>query len=380
MISVTRFPLLVALLAGLALFGADAQADSEDFFTGFEERFLAVEENARHREPCDDEDYEMRLEVARALDEWSERARFADAWIRIGPLKLRKRETSATKLEWEEEVYDWSRAHALWRELRNANDGDPRWERLRKRVVRLLNSDERRRVDEVDLSLNREHVAAGPEIYALLGNCADAEIESADCAGLDEAAVTRFLLDGNVSFRGFYRDWKEARTPVLRRRAFAELETFAEFLFDYDRPRKTAGIRWNGDVLEAPMRAGDFEGYEEKLAGIIEKFWNVAGNTLRIRWVESDSGTAFVFRFLDRPGFPSSVNRTKRVIRLANESRETTPAHEFGHVLGFRDRYFKIWRPRRCDYVFQFLNGDLMSEVSAGRVLPEHWRALQERY
>jgi hypothetical protein len=381
MIPAARLARLVVLFACLGLIGgADVRADSEEFFTGFEERFLKIEEDAHHAEPCDDEDYEIRLEVARALDEWSDRVRFADAWIRVGPLKLRKREAGAVKLEWEEEVYDWTGAYALWRKLRYASDADPRWERLRKRVVRLLNSDDRRRVDEVDLSLDRRHVAAGPEIYHLITNCSDAEIESSDCTELDEAAVTRFLHDGNVSFRGFYRDWKEAKTPAYRRRTFAELETFAKFLFDYELPRKTPGIRWNDDALEASMRAGDFAGYEKKLADVIEKFWNVAGNTLRIQWIGSDAGSAFVFRFLDRPGHPSSVNRAKRVIRLANESRESTPAHEFGHVLGFRDRYFKIWRPSRCDYVYQFLRGDLMGEVSAGRVLPEHWRVLRETY
>jgi hypothetical protein len=357
-------------------------SDEDELSGGYEARLVKTESDARRTEPCDRQGYEQRLELVRGLDDWTARTRklHADPWIRVGPLKLRKRTENAPTLEWEEEAYDWPAAYALWLKTRDSPDNNASWKRLRKRVVRLLNSDYRRRVNELDLSLDRLHVEAGPDLEAALATCLSASIESGKCPSFENTAVTRFLRDENESFGTLYADWKEGSSDEDRVRAFAELFAFARFLVDYDLPRKTKGIRWNDGALEASLRAGDFRGYESELATVIEKFWNRLSDRLHLRWPDSENNSLFIFRFLNRPGEPSSVNRRLRVVRLADEARESTPAHEFGHVLGFRDRYFKVWQPQRCGYVYQFLKGDLMSEVSTGVVHRDHWDALREVY
>jgi hypothetical protein len=369
-----------------SFFHADVEerlvSDEDELAGGYEARLAKTESQARRTEPCDWQGYEQRLEIARGLDAWTARTEkhFAGPWVRVGPLKLRKRMEEASTLDWEEEEYDWPRTYALWQKTRDSDDSDARWKRLRKRVVRLLNSDYRRRVDEVDLSLDRHHVDAGQDLYAMLGTCTPDSIEIADCPTFEEAAVTRFLLGENESFRALFEGWKDAGSREDRLHAFDEISAFADFLVDYYFPRKTNGIRWKGQVLSASVRPGDFAGYEDELASVIEKFWNRLNERLRLRWVDSANDSPFVFRFLDRPGEPSKVDRRRRTVHLANEAREASPAHEFGHVLGFRDRYFKVWRPRHCGYVYQFRSGDLMSEVSAGVVHPGHWQALRSVY
>jgi hypothetical protein len=55
-------------------------------------------------------------------------------------------------------------------------------------------------------------------------------------------------------------------------------------------------------------------------------------------------------------------------------------AHEIGHVLGFRDNYFTVWRNDICGYEYQSREDDLMSNSDKGLVLPEHWEELARHY
>ena len=96
-------------------------------------------------------------------------------------------------------------------------------------------------------------------------------------------------------------------------------------------------------------------------------------------WV---TGRDDVFKFVagvDKGGRPY-VSRKNKAIVLASGVRRNTIAHEIGHVLGFKDKYYDVWHPESCQWFEQTLDQDLMSNSDIGDVTPAEWHELDRRY
>jgi hypothetical protein len=358
--------LAFALLPVLSAFAGD-----------LEDRAMKIDSQAKSTEPCDERQARARLRVVRAVDAHpvdDVEEDDTDDRVRIGPLSLVRRTESAPGVEWMAQRFDWESTAELLDSIRD--EDAVQWRKIRKRALRLLGYEQDRRVDLEDLSLRREHVDLAPPALSAALACESAEVESGNCPGFERLRETRILSREYLTFGETFRRWKRSADGA----DFDEMVKTLRKLKERDLPRKTKSVSRTRDGVMVKLLTGDFDGYEAKLASVIRRFWNRFGRVLRIEWYVGEDPSMFVFRFLDRPGRPSSVDRSKRLITLVQGSRESTPAHEMGHVLGFRDNYYNLWDPSRCEYTYQYRSGDLMSEVSKGEILPEHWRALEEVY
>lgn len=112
----------------------------------------------------------------------------------------------------------------------------------------------------------------------------------------------------------------------------------------------------------------------------IEKVWNVdADYRIRIEDVKKPLA-GYAANISREVGGRAYVDREKFTMELFNFGRLRTIPHEFGHILGFADNYFTLWNKKTCGYDVEINPGDLMSDSTAGVVLPEHWEQLKKTY
>lgn len=201
--------------------------------------------------------------------------------------------------------------------------------------------------------------------------------------------------------------WEEARATYRRTQAdplapetnqrWRDLDTGVRFLLEKDagrvlqgRPylspektrhsfRPSASVsRLSERVFRLKLDAGDFREDKEKLRALLEKEWSSPRHALRIEWVENDP-QAYRVRAVFKTD-RSYVNHRERVMVIANFAFTRTVAHELGHVLGFDDHYYSVWNAQNCYYTQQSRLADLMSNSARGRLLPKHWRLLDQAY
>jgi hypothetical protein len=116
---------------------------------------------------------------------------------------------------------------------------------------------------------------------------------------------------------------------------------------------------------------------KETFSSIVENIWS--SSELKLKLVFDQTGEdVFKVVFLNSSG-RSRVNYVEKSLKLHQEVRSRSIAHEVGHVLGLYDNYFTQWRPTSCEYYYQYNPGDIMSEVY-GKVLPKHWETLKTVY
>lgn len=125
-------------------------------------------------------------------------------------------------------------------------------------------------------------------------------------------------------------------------------------------------------VLAPELVAG-----KEIFSSIVESIWFSSELKLNLMFDESNNDI-FKVVFFNFSG-QTRVNRVERAVKLHQDVRSRTIAHEIGHVLGLSDNYFKQWKPETCQYDYQYNPADIMSDVY-GRVLPVHWSTLRALY
>jgi hypothetical protein len=74
------------------------------------------------------------------------------------------------------------------------------------------------------------------------------------------------------------------------------------------------------------------------------------------------------------------VIRENKTVTLFPNVKARSIAHEFGHVMGFNDRYYSVWNAAACEYKVQNSEEDIMSNSNYGVVLDEHWQDLARYY
>ncbi len=131
------------------------------------------------------------------------------------------------------------------------------------------------------------------------------------------------------------------------------------------------------------LAAGELGSDRAKIQSIVARYWGVAGYALSVRWTEDAiaatglEGFAPYGIFLAGPGERSYVSDGDRSVNLAFPLRDSTLAHEVGHVLGLADNYHTTWDEKRCRYVVESRPSDLMSSSKTGVALREHWELIE---
>jgi len=166
-----------------------------------------------------------------------------------------------------------------------------------------------------------------------------------------------------------------AQVSALQRRLRADFR--AKFQF---RPYSAATSQQDS-VIEVSLVAGMFAGAESVLTQFIESAWTSAGLRIQLSWIAADAmpGT-FTFKVGEGFGSRAYVDFNEASVVLYPSVRSQTIAHEFGHVIGFRDHYHTIWNPGRCVYADQHNEEDLMSVSRTGSVTTEEWTELRDVY
>lgn len=331
----------------------------------------------------------LRLDVARALDaraadldeyvrsEAEHGLRAAPSVLKVGPLALTSPANAATASGWVSTTSGWEDLGEEWKAIRSRRV-NARWVRLRELARATIADDHRRTVRGIWMGAGSEGVAEAPVLANLISSCLSAR----KCDGLrrNDAFPNALLLTPHAA--GDFADYRNAANERAKERALrnllAEIKPFATY-FD---PVKQEGVRFIDEkTLAVPLDAGDFLGFETELALVIEKFWKVGTNKLKVEWMTSTRGEPlFHFAFLTAPRSESRFDPVRRAVFTAQNAAESFPAYGAGRAMGFRARYFLVWRPSVCKYEDQTKPGDLLADGKSGTITADHWTALKRIY
>jgi hypothetical protein len=325
-------------------------------------------------EECDRVQKQGRWELAAALDQ---RDQEIQAYLRAptpqpspgpsaSPTLPAHPETSA---EWKEFRSAWQELIAYHRRIRDLPIG-PQWAYLNSAVRSILWTDQHR-FDGVNYSIGHD---AGPFLEEALKSV-DRCLSRAHCSKPVFPPATREFLESMPIYSALMA--KPNGTANLRARIAAD---FHKFQFFSNPTLERRGFR----QLILPLDSGSFEDRGAELLEMqqaIESTWSSERMHLSVRW-EKAPRLPELYRLLlgDSGGQRSFVDRTAHVIQLFPGMSARTVPHEIGHVLGFEDRYYTIWKPSDCAYVTQFRENDLMSTLSSNTVPAEDWKTLRRRY
>jgi hypothetical protein len=223
---------------------------------------------------------------------------------------------------------------------------------------------------------------SGPKIAAAL-KLTTACWQSGTCAIPAYDSATRTFLKANPYYEPRLTEIDTARDLNKQRAAQAKLIKDLEADADRYEFRKNASVkRTSPNRLRLPLDPGPLGEVKPQLAHYIESMWSSTSLSLEVEWTSPTAQVAELYRFFIEPGTGgrSWVDSTKKEVHLFSDVKSASIAHEIGHTLGFRDTYYNVWRPERCEYVTQYDEKDLMSNPATGAVTAEHWNMLAEQY
>lgn len=385
--------LIVAALSS-AVFISGCGAGSERGFEHDPHRVLqgSIEENvlkvqaSEWIEECDLLVKSRQLEVARAID--SRRAEIeqfsgsrgsTDTFkvVPLGPLPVRERVAAfRPRSGWALEADGWADIHAEYLRIRE-RPVDLAWVNLNTRVRAIVVDDQSRVLDGVNLSLDKDSGRRVIGLAAAIGACVDRE----SCADLGLPADLLQFVNGNPTYSDYLRWIRESQdrdTLRMRIQGFARRARSDARRYEF---RLNPGVtRTSRNELQVALDAGLFGPVKETLGSYIERAWSRDRMKVRVRWTDLDS-TPEAFRMIAEAvgGARSYVMYSDQTVHLFPGVRTGAIAHEIGHVLGFKDHYYTIWKPETCSYAYQTRDEDIMSHADGG-VTEEEWDELDSSY
>lgn len=340
----------------------------------------------------------LRLGLARALDVRSDEF---DAYLReqtrasrmftaapglhIGPLNLVDRDDApkpngdkkSKGSGWVSYTSGWDDFVSEYQAIRTQRV-NARWVRLLGLVRATIDDDYRRAVRGTWMGVSAEGIAEAPALVKAIGDC----LSTKKCDGLEKPDPFKNALKLTPNATADFGDFRKATTEAARVRPLKYLLKEIKPFLDYYDPVKQRGVRVSdSNTLIISLDSGDFRGYDTELGQIIEKFWKVGSDSIKVEWLTSTrSEPVFKFLFLPTPKSGSQIDYYRRTITIGQNSIESVPAHEVGRALGFRARAFSVWRPETCKYEDESKPDDLLSNGRAGTVTSAHWDALKKVY
>jgi hypothetical protein len=291
------------------------------------------------------------------------RERYGDRLVRLGRLETigadpnQMRPVSA----WHEEWRGWDELYSEYLRVQGASIG-AEWADL-DAAARALEADDEARDSGVNVYLDHE---SAPEIDAIERAVARCLLDT-ECDRPALGARQSAILGGNPDYRAEWIAQAAAQTLQGRRQALGRLDRrliqdAASVSF-----RHEPGVTRTGDrEITLALGAGPLDAAARgTIAAYAASVWSTPRLALKIRWVGAPDD-AFAFQIDPVIGDRPSTQVARRRITLVRGMRMHSIAHEIGHALGFRDRYYTIWHPERCAYLIESDPADLMSDDTQG--------------
>lgn len=345
---------------------------------------------SEYLEECDTAVQQIQLELADALDQKqgeintfleSQKVSASGLYERVtlGPTFARRAiKPFVAKKGWQEDEYrSWKELYSDYLNIRDTAVSTD-WATLNSQVRSTIMDDQSRVNNGDNVYLDKD---SGPMIATVLkevNRC----MNNALCIRLVFSDEDWKEIKKNPFYAAFYSVFHEAGDQSARK---YYLEKFKKRLeYDY------SGYRFypNEDIsksdektIQLPLDAGAFAGHEKDLQKYIEEVWTSNNLSLKIVW-ESVQKIPSIYKIIlgEGVGGRAYVRRRDKTVNLFPDGRVKTIAHEIGHVIGFPDHYYTVWKPESCTYLSQYNEEDLMSSSETGTVTTEEWDTLQKEY
>jgi len=289
-----------------------------------------------------------------------------------GPIainKLREKKTGEDK--WQNVVDSWKEVETIWAEIRNTST-DRRWVGLNSYVRSLLSDDRQRILNGVNYYFTRTDIPALPEVKSGLDTCE----ADPNCTNPEFSENADALTKKNYYYNQFLEvlaENKDNRTYIGRFKRWVDFDVADNSFW------KNAGITIrDSNTIIVPMNAGPLTGHEALLDSIIVPVWSSRGINVEIEW--TDRADVFKIVQTDDIGGRAFVRYSDLTMNISDGVRDTTIAHEFGHVLGLPDEYYTTWNRDTCEYNHEFNDGNIMSSSSSGLKTEDHAESLKSNY
>lgn len=358
----------------------------DDIESALEEKSLEEELNhllnSSDASPCDQKLHPLKLEMVRALQQnqkpESSTSKQSDApEIPFGNgVLVAKEVTAASSLDPTGHSFGWKDLYQNYKIRRRL--GILKWNDL-DREVRAMISDDRIRVrHKQNLYLTptetQMFVSMIPKIEECLGR-PECEFPKFDTQEKTIASKVPYIHQGITERSNGILDRMRTDLVYHTRKPYRQIR--AEPLPDGKITLKVPLV--NASALEFK----DLALFET----LIKKSWDQPHLEIDIEFLEpskaNPSLASLVFDSLknERAYVVRKLGTDQNIsLRLFSNTPFTALAHEFGHVLGFNDHYYRVWSDSTCTYTYTGFPGDIMSDHDTGKPTAEELEWLLKTY
>jgi hypothetical protein len=341
---------------------------------------------------------DLRLGLARALDNReqdfadynhlairSSHFGFSTSDLNVGPLNLTSRSDLPKRSEDKKsKVSGWVSYTSGWNDFEKEYEAirgtkiDARWIRLLGLVRATIADDYSRGVSGIWMGTSAEGVDQTSNLLKIIATC----LNDKKCDELAKSDTFKDALSLTPNTKLDYAAYTAAKTDDTKIRYLKNLQSDVQPYSTYYEPVKQRGVRLSDpNEITISLDSGDFRGNETELGKILEKFWKVGDNSVKIEWMTSTRDEPiFKFFFTPTPKAGSGIDFIRRTITIGQNAIESIPAHEIGRAMGFRPRYFSVWHSDSCKYEDESKPTDLLSDGRTGSIAQAHWDSLKKTY
>ncbi|GIL17598.1 MAG: hypothetical protein BroJett040_13490 [Oligoflexia bacterium] len=282
----------------------------------------------------------------------------------------------AAENRWDSYSKNWNFIIDAYKKIQNTPI-DKNWVKLNHRARGIVTDDENRLLNYANFGLSRSRQAIIQSAHDKVDACLNDPQCLSPLINDDEKAYfndgPEFSLFKRLNQPDIAKDKKREYLERLHKRTLRNANRYKFHINDT--------IQLRGKELYLPVDGRIFGDEANKVTNYLESIWNTDAQ-YKIKFdfysVASQVYQIFVSEVLGERAY---VSFNERTMQLYDHDDLFTIAHEFGHVLGFRDYYYATFEPSTCNYVTEYNNGNIMSSGGDGtKALPEHWAELIKNY
>ena len=282
---------------------------------------------------------------------------------------------------WKESNDSWGAIQIEYERIKGISKTNDDWANLAIDVSSIL-TDDKKRTNGANVYLKRDSY---PHIKALLSLVEECTIHT-DC---NQLTINDPALQEFTQSQPFYKDLPNMllASQGNRKEYTALLFKWRELLvFDAEDSGFTKNKsvkRKSQSTFELTFDGAAFPGDALTLIqSYVESTWHSSAYQVKLIWNTVAPAPADLFKFIlhQDGGSRSFVRYGKKEVHLYSTVKNTSIAHEFGHVLGLDDHYYTFWNPSECTYTTQSLATDIMSMSRTGSVTEDDWKELDSAY